>query len=66
MKELLTKYKLDDVKYASTSMALSTNLDFDPNGEAISEEVYIGKIGSLLHLTSKPHIMFSVCLCARF
>ena len=39
----------------------------DPSGVAIDEKKYRGMIGSLLYLTaSRPDIMFSTCLCARF
>ncbi|GJW69644.1 hypothetical protein Tco_0126561 [Tanacetum coccineum] len=36
-------------------------------GESVDNTKYRGMIGSLLYLTaSRPDIMFSVCLCARF
>ena len=42
-------------------------LDMDENGKKVDERLYRGMIGSLLYLTaSRPDIMFSVCLCARF
>jgi len=42
-------------------------LDKDEKGIAVDEKKYRGMIGSLLYLTaSRPDIMFSVCLCARF
>ena len=44
-----------------------TKLDKDENGKNIDIKQYRGMIGSLLYLTaSRPDIMFSVCLCARF
>jgi len=61
----LKKYKLDEVKHATTPMAL--NLDLDLSGKSVSEKVYRVVIGSLLYLTTnRPDIMFYVCLCARF
>ena len=48
---------------------MSTSLKFDKNEQGTSVDVtkYRGMIGSLLYLTaSRPDIMFSVCLCARF
>ena len=42
-------------------------LDKDEAGKIVDEKVYRGMISSLLYLTSsRPDIMFSVCLCARF
>ena len=33
----------------------------------VEQKIYIGMIGSLLYMTaSRPDILFSVCLCARF
>lgn len=65
--ELLKKYKLDQVKHAKTPMATNERLDLDKEGKNVDEKLYRGMIGSLLYLTaSRPDIMFSVCLCARF
>ena len=65
--ELLKKYKMDQAKHAKTPMATNEKLDLDQDGKPVSEKVYRGMIGSLLYLTaSRPDIMFSVCLCARF
>ncbi|GJV31784.1 hypothetical protein Tco_1392184 [Tanacetum coccineum] len=48
-------------------MASETKLTRDEDGEPIDDTKYRGMIGSLLYLTaSRPDIMFSVCLCARF
>ena len=48
-------------------MSTTTKLDKDEKGKEIDIKMYRGMIGSLLYLTaSKPDIMFSVCLCARF
>ena len=39
----------------------------DESGKPVDNTVYRGMIGSLLYLTaSRPDIMYSVCLCARF
>ncbi|GJX60622.1 hypothetical protein Tco_0292012 [Tanacetum coccineum] len=48
-------------------MSPETKLTRDEDGEPIDDTKYRGMIGSLLYLTaSRPDIMFSVCLCARF
>ena len=39
----------------------------DAEGEDVDVHNYISMIGSLMYLTSsRPDIMFSVCVCARF
>ena len=46
---------------------LATKLDQDDPGKCVDITRYRGMIGSLLYLTtSRPDIMFSTCLCARF
>ena len=56
-----------DSKIAGTPMSTSIKLDKDENGKSIDQTKYWGMIGSLLYLTaSKPDIMFSVCMCARY
>ena len=48
-------------------MATTTKLDKDEQGINVDIKLYRSMIGSLLYLTaSRPDIMFSVCLCARF
>ena len=47
-------------------MATTTKLDPD-EGALVDVTNYRGMIGSLLYLTaSRPDIMYSTCLCARF
>ncbi|KAI3792345.1 hypothetical protein L2E82_06222 [Cichorium intybus] len=52
---------------AKTPMALGYKLDADLNGKPVDQKKYRGMIGSLLYLTaSRPDIMFSTCVCARY
>ncbi|GJY31522.1 hypothetical protein Tco_0415017 [Tanacetum coccineum] len=65
--EMLKKFGLEDSKPMKTPMSTKTKLTRDEEGESIDNTKYRGMIGSLLYLTaSRPDIMFSVCLCARF
>ena len=42
-------------------------LSKEDTGTKVDQKLYRGMIGSLLYLTaSRPDILFSVCLCARF
>jgi len=66
-KELLKKFDMEIYKEISTPMASNCYLDSDEKGTNVDQTKYRGLIGSLLYLTaSRPNIMFSVCLCARF
>ena len=66
-KELLKHFGMDTSKSSKTPMATTIKLSKDESGKPIDEKLYRGMIGSLLYLTaSRPDIMFSVCLCARF
>ncbi|GAV60250.1 LOW QUALITY PROTEIN: hypothetical protein CFOL_v3_03781 [Cephalotus follicularis] len=48
-------------------MSTTTRLDKDEQGKSIDQKLYRSMIGLLLYLTaSRPDILFSVCLCARF
>ncbi|GKB49014.1 hypothetical protein Tco_0899767 [Tanacetum coccineum] len=50
-----------------TPMSFDTKLMKDEECESVDSTKYRGMIGSLLYLTkSRPDIIFSVCLCARF
>ena len=67
IKDLLKRFRLEHVKEADTPMRTSTKLDMDENGKNEDITKYRGMIGSLLYLTiSRPNIMFSVFLYARF
>ena len=58
---------MDSTKSFNTPISPNTRLDADLNGVDVDQTMYCGMIGSLLYLTaSRPDIMFSVCLCARF
>jgi len=66
-KELLKKFGMQNAKEISTPMSTSCYLDKDEDGKSVEESKYRGMVGSLLYLTaSRPDIMFSVCMCARF
>ena len=48
-------------------MPTNGHLDADEKGKPYDQKVYRSMIGSLLHLcASRPDIMLSVCMCARF
>ncbi|GJV98999.1 hypothetical protein Tco_1554251 [Tanacetum coccineum] len=64
---MLKKIGLEDSKPMKSPMFTETTLTKDEEGESVDNTKYRGMIGSLLYLTaSRPDIMFSVCLCARF
>ena len=66
-KDILKKFKMDDCKLIKTLMPTNGYLDLDEGGKSIDQTLYRSMIGSLLYLTaSRPDIMFSVCMCARF
>ena len=48
-------------------MATATKLELNTTEKSVDISSYRGMVGSLLYLTaSRPDIMFSTCLCARF
>ncbi|GJT27282.1 retrovirus-related pol polyprotein from transposon TNT 1-94 [Tanacetum coccineum] len=67
IKEMLKKFGLEESKPMKNSISSDTKLTKDEKCESVDSTKCQGMIGSLLYLTaSRPHIMFSVCLCARF
>ncbi|GMI89954.1 cysteine-rich RLK (RECEPTOR-like protein kinase) 8 [Hibiscus trionum] len=67
IKDMLKKFDLEHVKPQATPMSSSIKLDKDERGKCVDSKRYHSIVGSLLYLTSsRPDIMFSVCLCARF
>jgi hypothetical protein len=66
-KDILKKFKMDDLKPLSTPMSMTTALDADKDEEPVDQKEYRSMIGSLLYMTAmRPDIQFSVFLCARF
>ncbi|XP_050915760.1 uncharacterized mitochondrial protein AtMg00810-like [Lathyrus oleraceus] len=64
---LLKRFGMEDAKSIDTPMPTNGNLERNENGKDIDVKKYRGMIGSLLYLTaSRPYIMFSVCMCARY
>nr|GEX59222.1 retrovirus-related Pol polyprotein from transposon TNT 1-94 [Tanacetum cinerariifolium] len=67
IKEMLKKFGVEDSKSMKTLMSSDTKLTKYEKCKSIDSTKYRGMICSLLYLTtSRPDIMFSVCLCARF
>ncbi|KAH9744422.1 Integrase catalytic domain-containing protein [Citrus sinensis] len=67
VKDLLKRFGYDNGTAKSTPMSTTIKLDKDEKGKEVDIKTYQGMIGSLLYLiASRPDIMFSVCLCARF
>ncbi|GKD10404.1 putative ribonuclease H-like domain-containing protein [Tanacetum coccineum] len=67
VEEILKKFGFTDVKTASTPIETQKPLLKDEDGEKVDVHMYRSMIGSLMYLTSsRPHIMFAVCACARY
>ncbi|KAK2410370.1 putative mitochondrial protein [Trifolium repens] len=67
IKDLLKKFNLEDCKPMNTPMHPTSSLSKDDSEGKVDHKLYRGMIGSLLYLTaSRPDILFSVYLCARF
>jgi hypothetical protein len=65
--DIISKFKLSDSSSMRTPMSTGAKLSADPEGKYVECKFYRGMIGSLLYLTaSRPDIMFSTCLCARY
>ena len=64
---MLKKFGMNKAKAISTPMGTNNNLDSDAGGNMVDQKLYRSMIGSLLYMTaSRPDVMFSVCMCARF
>lgn len=58
---------MDGPKQINTPIATATKLDLKGTDSSVEQKLYRGMIGSLLYLTaSRPNLIFSVGLCARF
>jgi hypothetical protein len=67
IQDILNKFGMKDAKLVKTPMGTNGHLDLDTGGKSVDQKVYRSIIGSLLYLcASRPNIMLSVCMCARF
>ena len=67
IRDLFKKFDVQDCKLVATPMSGSLSLDKDELGKAMDNKLYRSMIRSLLYLTtSRPDIMFSICLYASF
>jgi len=58
---------MENCKEASTPMSTNYYMDAELAGTTVDQTKFRGLIGSLHYLiTSRPNIMFGVCLCAGF
>jgi hypothetical protein len=65
--DLLKRFGMKDAKLAKTPMGTDRHLNLKKGGKTVDQKAYRSMIGSLLYLcASRPDIMLSVCMCARF
>jgi hypothetical protein len=65
--DLLKRFGMKDAKPPKTPMGTDGHLDHNKGGKSVDQKAYRSTIGSLLCLcASRPNIMLSVCMCARF
>jgi hypothetical protein len=65
--DLLKKFGMKDAKPTRTLMGTDEHLDLNKGGKSVDQKAYWSMIGSLLYLcASRPDIMLSACMCARF
>jgi hypothetical protein len=67
IKDILKNFGMNESKAISTPMGTNKNLNSDTSGNMVDQDLYRSMIGSQLYMTaSRPDIMLSVCMCARF
>jgi hypothetical protein len=65
--DLLKRFGMKDAELAKTLMGTNRHVDLNKGGKSVDQKAYRSMIGSLLYLcASRPDIMLSVCMCARF
>jgi hypothetical protein len=65
--DILKKFGIDKAKLIKTPVDTNGHLDLDMSGKSVDQKIYRSIIGSLLYLcASRPNIMLSVCMRARF
>jgi hypothetical protein len=67
IQDILKKFGMKNAKPMKTPMGTNGHLDLDTGVKSVDQKLYRSMIGSLLYLcASRPDIMLSVCMCARF
>jgi hypothetical protein len=67
IKDMLKKFGMEDAMAISTPIGTNGNLDSDASSNMVDQKMYQSMIESLPYVTaSRPDVMFSVCMCARF
>jgi hypothetical protein len=67
IQDILKKIGIKSGKPIKTPMGTNGHLNLDTGDKSVDQKVYPSMIGSLLYLcASRPDIMLSVCMCARF
>jgi hypothetical protein len=65
--DLLKRFGMNDAKPTKTPMGTDGHVDLNKGGKSVDQMAYRSMICSLLYLcASRPDIMLSVCMCARF
>jgi hypothetical protein len=65
--DMLKKFDMNNAKPIKTPMPSNGHLDLNEEDKSIDQKIYHSMIRSLLYLcASRPDVMLSVCLCARF
>jgi hypothetical protein len=65
--DLLKRFGMKDAKLVKTPMGTNGHVDLNKGGKSVDQKAYGSMIGSLLYLcASRPDIMLSVCMCARY
>ncbi|KAK9053095.1 hypothetical protein SSX86_029725 [Deinandra increscens subsp. villosa] len=67
IQDMLKRFDMLSSSSAKTPISTSHNLNSESESEPVDQHTYRAMIGSLMYLTtSRPDIMFSVCLCSRY
>jgi hypothetical protein len=65
--DLLKRFGMKDAKPAKTPMGTDGHINLNKGGKFVDQKAYRSMIGSLLYLcASRPDIMLSICMCARY
>nr|GEX53159.1 hypothetical protein [Tanacetum cinerariifolium] len=65
--EILKKFGMDSCDTVDTPMVDRIKLDEDPLGIPVDQNRVHSMVGSLMYLTaSRPDLVFTVCMCARY